>query len=312
MKLIKPPKLEKGDTIGLVSPSEPIFFPERYEGGIKVLKELGFKVKVGRHTLRNIGYMAGTDQERAEDINMMFKDPDVDAIITTTGGSSANRVLPHIDYDAIRDNPKIFLGISDITPLLLGIHAKTGLVTFHGPYLLYGICKMSPYNKEYFLKAFTSTEPVGTVKEVALRKVLKEGKASGKLIGGNMSAMRTLIGTGYEPDWSDSIFFWEEYKTEPHIVDRMLMHYRLVGTLGKISGMISGNLNACIEKKYERVNPKIEDIILEHCQGYNFPIMYNLDFGHNCGNVTIPIGCKGTIDTKKKEFSIDENGVSEK
>jgi muramoyltetrapeptide carboxypeptidase len=310
LKLIKPPKLQKGDTIGLVSPSEPIFFPDRYHGGIEVLKELGFKVKPGAYALKKTGYMAGSDQERAEDINRMFRDPEVKAIITTTGGSCANRILPYLDYSAMRDNPKIFLGISDITPILLAIHAKTGLVTFHGPYLLYGICEMSQYNREYFLKAFTEAEPIGKIREVATRKILKEGRASGKLLGGNMSAMRTLIGTDYEPDWTNSIFFWEEYKTEPHNIDRMLMHYKLNGTLGRVSGFISGNLNACVEIKYKDVNPRIEDIILEHCKDYNFPIMFNLDFGHNCENVTIPIGCKATIDTRTKEFSIDESGVS--
>lgn len=302
--------MENGDTIGLVSPSEPVFFPERFEGGIKVLKDLGFKVKLGKYALKNMGYMAGTDWERAEDLNSMFKDSEVNAIITTTGGSSANRILPFVDYESIRENPKIFVGISDITPLLLSIYAKTGLVTFHGPCLLYGIYEISPYNKEYFFKALASTKPVGKVREVSPRKVLKEGKASGRLVGGNMSSMRTLIGTEYEPDWDGSTFFWEEFTTEPHIIDRMLMHYKLVGTLGKVSGMISGNLSACIEKKYENANPSIENIILEHCEDYNFPIIYNLDFGHNCENVIIPIGCRGTIDTRKREFSIDENGVS--
>lgn len=310
MKLIKPPKLEKGDTIGLVSPSEPVFFTERYYGGIEVLKELGFKVKPGTYTLKKSGYMADSDQKRAEDINRMFRDPEVQAIIATTGGSCANRILPLLDYSAIKDNPKIFLGISDITPILLAIHAKTGLVTFHGPYLLYGIYEMSQYNKEYFLKAFTTTEPIGKVREVAPRKTLREGKATGKLLGGNMSAMRTLIGTEYEPDWTGSIFFWEEYKTEPHNIDRMLMHYKLNGTLGRISGLISGNLNACKEIKYRDVNPRTEDIIVEHCKDYSFPIMFNLDFGHNCENVTIPIGCRATIDASNKEFSINESGVS--
>ncbi|MCL2431658.1 LD-carboxypeptidase [Candidatus Bathycorpusculum sp.] len=310
MNIIKPHKLEQGDTIGLVSPSEPVFFPDKYLGGIEILKEMGFKVKMGSSVLKQVGYMAGNDKERADDINTMFRDPDVDAIITTTGGSCANRILPYLDYDVIRDHPKIFLGISDITPLLLAIYTKTGLVTFHGPCLLYGINDMSPYNKEYFIKALMSTDPIGVVREVAPRKVLKSGNASGKLIGGNMSAMRTLIGTPYEPNWEKCIFFWEEFTTEPHVIDRLLMHYRLTETISKVSGMISGNLSACVEKKYENVHPNLERIVVDHCKDEKFPVMFNLDFGHNCENVVIPIGCHGTIDANKNVFSIDETGVS--
>lgn len=307
--LIKPKRLCRGDRIGLVCSSEPIYFPERLEGGITELESLGFECILGKHVKKHYKYMAGTDQERAEDINFMFSDQSINGIITITGGSSANRVLPYLDYKLIRDNPKIFLGISDISVLLNAIHAKTKLVTFHGPYVLFGICEMSDYNREYFKKALMQSNPVGIIREYAPRKVLKEGKVSGQLIGGNLSSIRSIIGTPYEPDWRGKILFWEEYKTEPHNIDRIFSHLKLAGVLEKIVGLISGNLAMCQEKKYAGRSFEIEEIIMDHCRDYNFPIMTNLDFGHNCQNITIPLGIRGTIDTYQKKFSIDESGV---
>lgn len=307
--LIKPRKLSRGDKIGLICPSEPIYFPERLEGGIKELESLGFECVLGEHARKQYKYMAGTDKERADDLNSMFSDPSIKGIITITGGSSANRILPFLDYELIKINPKIFLGISDISVLLNAIHVKTGLVTFHGPYVLFGICEMTDYNREYFRKALMQSDPIGVVREYAPRKVLKEGNASGRLVGGNLSSIRSVIGTPYEPDWRGKILFWEEYKTEPHNIDKMFGHLKLAGVLEKINGLVSGNLTMCKEKKYEGKSFEIEEIILDYCKNYDFPIMLNMDFGHNCQNVTIPLGIRGTINTHQKRFSIDENGV---
>jgi len=304
-KLILPQKLKKGDKLGLICPSEPIFFPERLQRGIKELESLGFECVLGDHINRTFGYMAGTDQERAEDLNRMFANRIIKGIVTITGGSSANRLLPLIDYDLIRNNPKVFLGISDISVLLNAIYAKTNMVAFHGPYVLFGICDMSEYNREYFKKALMEKQPIGIVKGFSLRKVLKEGMASGKLIGGNLSSIRSLIGTPHEPDWNNAILFWEEYKTEPHNIDRILMHLKLAGVLDKIKGMVSGNLTMCKENKYKNSYFKIEEIIESHCAEYDFPIMLNLDFGHDCQNFTLPIGVEATIDSYHNRFSID-------
>lgn len=304
--LILPKRLKTGDRIGLICPSEPVLFPERLQRGIKELESFGFECVLGRHVNAVVGYMAGTDQERADDLNGMFADPDIDGIITITGGSSANRLLPLIDYDLIRSNPKVFLGISDISVLLNAIFARTNMVTFHGPYVLFGICDMSEYNREYFIRAFMGEQPIGTVKEFSRRIVLRGGRASGELIGGNFSSIRSLIGTPYEPNWDGKILFWEEYKTEPHDIDRILMHLKLAGILERIKGMISGNLSMCKERKYENSHLEIEQIIGDHCFGYGFPIILNLDFGHDCQNSSLPIGVTATIDTQVKTFSIDE------
>lgn len=308
-KLILPRRLKKGDRLGLICPSEPIFFPERLAGGIKELESLGFECVLGKHVNKAMGYMAGTDSERADDLNEMFAEPAIQGIITITGGSSANRILPLIDYDLIRRNPKVFLGISDISVLLNAIYAKTNMVTFHGPYVLFGICEMSEYNREYFKKALMEDFPIGIVREFSQRKVLREGNASGKLIGGNLSSIRSIIGTPYEPDWDGAILFWEEYKTEPHNIDRMLMHLKLAGVLSRLKGMVSGNLTMCEEKKYKSSSLEIEEIIGDHCGEYGFPIMFNFDFGHNCQNFTLPIGAEATIDTYNNKFSIDTPGI---
>jgi len=301
----KAKRLEEGDTIGLVSPSEPMLYSERLERGIKELELMGFKCELGKHSRESLGYMAGCDEDRAEDINYMFRNPSIKGIITTTGGSCANRILPLLDYENIGKNPKIFLGISDISVLINAIHKKSNLVTFHGPYVLHGICGMSDYNREYFKKALTTSEPIGVVREFAPRKILKEGAASGRLVGGNLSSIRSLIGTSYEPDWQDKILFWEEYTTEPHDIDRILMHLKLIGALEKIKGMVIGNLSMCKEVKYKDCDIKLEEMIRDHCTGFDFPIMSNLDFGHNCQNATLPLGVMATINTYQRKFSME-------
>src|SRR3989344_774130 len=305
--LIKPKAIGPGDVIGLVSPSGPVTHMDRFEGGIASLREVGFNVVLGKNALKKHYHMAGSDEERSEDINEMFKDPNVKGIVTTTGGYSSSRILDLIDYDLIKRNPKVFVGISDITVLLNAIHEKTGLVTFHGPYLVYGICGMSDYVKRNLMKVVATPSEIGNLEQLTEWESLKGGNASGRLLGGNSSSVRNLIGTEYEPDWNGSILFLEAFMKEPHYLDREFTHFRQCGIFNKINGLVVGKLNKCIENEFKDDPMDLREMILEQCKGYNFPIIYVVDFGHACENLTLPVGIEVHMDTHTKKLNINQS-----
>jgi muramoyltetrapeptide carboxypeptidase len=311
MQVIAPKALKKGGTIGLVSPSEPIREIDRFERGKKVLEELGFNVVVGKNVFRRQHHMAGSDRERADDINEMFADRNIHGIIATTGGYSSSRVLPYLDYETIRKNPKVFLGLSDITVLLNAIFKKTKMITFHGPCLLYGICDIGEYTKKCLIRTLMEPKRIGVLEPLTEWRVLKEGKATGRLLGGNSSSVRNLIGTEYEPDWTGAIFFWEAFMKEPHYLDRELVHFKQAGIFEKINGMVVGKLNGCVEKEFSDDPPRLEELILEHCGEYDIPILYSVDFGHACENLTLPVGATVKIDTATKTLAIEEECTCE-
>ncbi len=311
--MIKPERLEKGDVIGIVSPSGPILHKKNYvHRGIKILSDMGFKIKLGKNALKQRGYMAGTDEERTNDLMEMFEDENVKAIFTNRGGDVALRLLDILDYKIIRKNPKILMGSSDITILLNAINKKTGLVTFHGPLLAWGInCspwdlkQMDSYSKEYMFKALCNKKPIGVIKPVKKRIVIKEGKAEGILVGGNLDCIEKLCGTEYEPDFKNKIFFWEEFREFVEDMDRDLTHLRLHGVFDKINGMVIGHLEEYLEKgeRYKR----FENMIKEVTKKYDFPILKIEEFGHTLKNATIPICVKARIENNK--FEILESAI---
>lgn len=323
MRLIKALKLKKGDLIGIISPSEPIVTKRRIKIGIRALKKLGLKVILGKNVFhRHGGYMAGTIQERLDDFHSMFKNRKIKAVFTSRGGFCCNQLLDGIDYKLIKNNPKIILGYSDITVLLNAIHKKTGLVTFHGPSLGLVMSKWLKssrsvnFTKSYFNKALFSEKPIGNISRLSQWKILKKGKATGRLIGGNLSVMRTLLGTEYCPDWKNAILFWEDCNITYEDLDHFLVHLKLAGVFDGISGMIIGK-----NKHIQKIEPKSDlnlnklkffstkRIILERTQKYKFPIISNVGFGHECEQIIFPIGVRATINTAKKIFSIDESSV---
>lgn len=320
MKITKPPKLKPGDKVGIISPSEPVIYKKKFLRGVETLKKLGFRVVFGKNVFKEYGaYMAGQDEERAADLNAMFRNPEIKGIFCSRGGMSSNRLLDIIDYKAIKKNPKVFMGYSDITVLLNAIFKKTGLVTFHGPTVesvfSYGFSGKHKYTYEYFRKAVMQDSFIGVVRRWRKLEILKKGKASGRLVGGNLSVLRTLIGTRYEPDWRGKIFFWEEVTETSQEIDFYLAHLRLSGVLKKISGMAIGKLVDCDilrsddDWKKEKALP-LDKIVLELCRDYKFPIIKGVAFGHYWPQITIPVGVKASLDTSKKlPFSIDEAAV---
>jgi muramoyltetrapeptide carboxypeptidase len=309
-----PEKLERGDTIGIVSPSQPVLERARFERGLRILRELGYDIMVSKNALKRHHHLAGTDEERANDINEMFSNESVKAVLPTSGGTGAARIVAKLEYDLMKKNPKIFAGMSDISILLNAIHRKTGLVTFHTVDLMYGIADYggkSPasYTWSNLMRTISRAAPLGTIERLTQWKILKQGRAKGRLIGGNIHCIDKLIGSEYEPDWRGAILFLEEVGQSPSFIDRNLMHYKLAGVLGEISGLVVGKLTDCKENQY-RDNPMaLEEVIMSTCEGFDFPVLYDVDFGHHVENITLPIGLTATVDTEQMALSIDEKAV---
>jgi muramoyltetrapeptide carboxypeptidase LdcA involved in peptidoglycan recycling len=334
---IKPGRLQPGDTIAIVSPSwgGAGAFPHRVEQAIQHIHSLGFQVRLAPHALNQLKHVSDTPENRAQDINQMFADPQVKMILAAIGGDHSCQLLPHLDYNLIRNHPKIFMGFSDITVLNVALWSRTGLVTFNGPALLTDFAeypRMQEYSERNFLKVVTDTQPAGVIfpspgwteeyshwpasKELERQRHLlpspgwlwlRSGFATGRLIGGCIESLQHLRGTGFWPDWRDAIFFFEtsEDKPSPETVDGILADYENMGVLDQIKGMLVGRPMRYSEDEKRQLH----EVILERTQAHNFPIIAEMDFGHTSPQFTLPIGCQAHIDAENRCFEILESAV---
>lgn len=307
-KLIKPPVLKEGDTIGLVTPASPLFETHRtlIEAREK-LHNLGFNTKVAANVTKKLGYLAGTARQRVDDLHAMFKDDEVKAIMAIRGGYGSAQLLPLLDYKLIADNPKILVGYSDITSLLIGIYEETGLVTFHGPV---AISTFTDFTKEYFLKVLTLTSPVGLIADAPYHDNLqtsnrvwtyRSGVVEGTLMGGTLILMQTTIGTPYEFDSDGAILFIEEVSEEPYAVDRMLNHLKQAGKFDKCKGVVFDKLDSI---KANGNSLSVEEIIDQVFRDFDFPVCIGLSLGHIKDKPTLPIGILARLDAGKGQLSL--------
>lgn len=302
--------LKKGDFIGIVAPGShaPIKIIKK---GVSLLEQMGFKVKLGKHVFDITGHTAGNQIDRSSDINRFFADPEIKGIIAVRGGNNCNQILPYLDYESIRKNPKIFLGLSDVTVILNAITSKTKVTTFHGPVLLMigggkdGMA-FSSYSQENFKRILTGKHKENIDLKNAFNDwiVLKKGKASGKLFGGNLSSLVNIIGTSYEPNWENKILIWETVGERIEMIDQMLSHFKLAKVFNKINGMIIGRLFETGLKENIRLGKKIMDVIVRQCKEYKFPIIYGVDFGHVNNNLILPIGGEVSFDTSSRVIKL--------
>lgn len=308
--MIKPKALRFGDTIGVVAPSSPTTI-ENVQKSVEKLVELGFKVKIGKSPYERYGYLSGTDIIRTEDINSMFADKEVDGIICLRGGYGTPRILDLIDYNIIKENPKVFVGYSDITALHIAFNQICNLVTYHGPMVTSDMIDgFSEFSKESLCKVIMNNGVIGDIKNPENEEitVINGGIAEGTIIGGNLSLIVDTLGTPYEIDVKDKILFIEEIEEEPYNIDRMLNQLRLAGKLDEASGIILGDFNNC-----EAKNPKEElsliQVIEDQIKGANKPTIYNLQAGHCDTMVTLPFGVKARLDADSRSLTILESAV---
>lgn len=315
----RPKRLKKGDTIGIVSPAGAIYESEPYEIAVESMEAMGLKVKLGEYVRTRHGHLAGTDEQRAEEFNEMWRDPDVDAIICLRGGSGAARILPLLDYETIEKNPKIFIGYSDITALHLAIYKKTGLVTFHGPL---ATSTWNNFAAEHFQKLLFEAEAVqyenpsdkgGLLTQTRNRiRTITPGTATGGLLGGNLSVLTNIMGTPYFPEnWENSILYLEDVGEKIYAVDRMMTQLQLGGVLGKISGFIFGKCTECDpggSSGYGSLT--LEEVIDHYIKPLGIPAFSGAMIGHINDNVTIPNGIRAEMDAEKGTFKLLSPAVS--
>lgn len=307
MDIIKPRALKLGDTIGITAPSGPSI-KENVKLAKEQLEYLGFKVKLAPSCFANYGYLAGEDKLRADDINNMFADREVDGIICLRGGYGSSKILNKIDYNVIKANPKVFVGYSDVTALHIAINQISKLVTFHGPMAASDIARgLDDLTQREFLRALMDTRPMGHIANPQNINVetLVKGKACGPIVGGNLSLVSATMGTAYEIDTRGKILFLEEIGEEPYKVDRMLTQLALAGKLSEAVGFVLGDWNNCESKIYTdslSLMEVFENIIV----AYNKPTIFNLQAGHCRPKLTIPLGVEAVLDGDRGSLVIEE------
>ena len=302
MRQLLPVPLNPGDTVGLVSPSGATDDSLSIQLAREAMEALGLRVKVGVHALSRNGHLAGTDAERAGDLNAMFADREVKGIICVRGGSGAARLLPLLDYERIRRNPKVLLGYSDITALHCALQAKTGLVTFHGPI---GSGSWNRFNAEQFrqlfferqLMEYRNKQEAGD--ELVPRRnrtmTINPGKARGALVGGNLAVLSALAGSSYLPAFDGKILFLEDVSEAPYRIDRMMSTLKLMGALDRIAGFVWGECSDC--------NPgggygslTIEQILDHYLKPLKIPAYRGAMIGHIREQFILPVGGEVELD----------------
>jgi len=308
---IKSPQLRPGDTIGMVAPASNIN-RDLLDLGVAELHRLGFKTKYFDSIFAKRLYFAGTDQRRAEELNAMFVDPDIKAIFAARGGYGAARVIPLLDEAIIGAHPKIFMGYSDITTLLLYLQRQHNWVVFHGPMVTREFAGgEDQYDRELLLRVLCQPQAAGEV-DLSGTQVLHPGVARGRLVGGCLPMLTSSLGTSYELDSQDAILFIEDYASKPYQVDRMLTQLRAAGKLDGVRGLIFGEMTECVQHPEQEYT--IVDVIQECVSDLAVPVLVGVRSGHSdVRNQVLPLGIEVSLDCSKGStaiLTIEEPAVS--
>ena len=293
---IRPPRLKPGDTIGIVAPASP-FDQKIFTQGLHVLQSMGFRTRVPDEIFEKNGYLAGSDEHRAGLLMRLFEDQSVNALVCAKGGFGSLRILPLLDFDIIRKNPKVFVGHSDITALLATITVKSGLVSFHGP--LVTTLANAPETTCSKLLAAISSNSIVELKP-ARGIALKAGSARGPVIGGNLTTLCHMLATPFAPRFENHILLLEDRGEAHYRIDRMLFQMKLAGCFKGIAGLVLGSFEDCGSPD------GIFKIFKEHFKDIPAPILAGFDVGHGQQNMTIPLGLDATLDADKQILSFDQ------
>jgi len=316
--LIKPRVLRPGDVVGIISPSTQVTDPDRQQLALKTVEYFGLKAKWAKNVKAQHARTVATVAERLDDLHAMFQDPEVKGVVCIRGGYGSGQLLAGIDYDLIRRNPKIFLGYSDITAMHLAIHKMTGLVTFHGPVLL---SEFTPYTEDCFRRALFQTAPLGDLTNPPsgnrLRpahnlRTIHPGTARGRLIGGNLTLVTSLMGTPYEIETRERIFFTEDVGEEPYRIDRMLTQMLLAGKLQKAAGIVFGECLDCGPSDYKPSfawDMTFGEVLDDRFRSVQAPVLSGLTIGHTNDQLTLPLGVMATLNANKGVLTVEESAT---
>jgi muramoyltetrapeptide carboxypeptidase len=296
VEAIVPKPLESGELVAIIAPAGPVD-AARLAQGARVLRDLGFRVRTGAHALEREGYLAGSDEKRLADLNAALGDPDVRAILCARGGYGVMRLLDRVDTDAVRRDPKVILGMSDITALQLALYVRCGLVTYSGPLIAGQVALgLDEVSRAAFVRALTtSPDRAGLFgADWSGVRVVREGKARGPLLGGCLSMVTALAGTESFPDWEGAILLLEEVNEPLYRIDRMLTHLRLAGVFDRVAGVALGHM---LGPKGEDLGPETDRLMEEITAWSRIPIISGAPHGHGLPNVTLPLGLEVTLDT---------------
>jgi muramoyltetrapeptide carboxypeptidase len=314
--LLKPPRLVPGDTVGLIDPASATFLRQDVEIVTETLAAMGFGVKRGAHLMDRYGYLAGRDADRASDVNALFADRAVKAVLAVRGGWGSARLLPHLDFETIRRNPKVLLGYSDLTALLNAVHARTGLVTFHGPV---GVSTWTAFSVEHARRVLVDGEALAMANPVEVKDTLvpvedrvqtiTPGVARGRLLGGNLTVLSALVGTPYLPDFQGAILFLEDVREQIYRIDRMLTQLALSGILARVRGVVIGKCTRCDPGEgYGSLT--LEEVFDDHIKPLGVPAWHGAMIGHIDRQFTLPLGVEAEIDAARGTIRLLEGAVA--
>lgn len=299
-----PAYIRRGDLIGVVSPSGS-FERERLRPGLRYLRERGYRVRVGSAVYDRDRYLAGHDPARAKDINAMFADPEVRAIFVSRGGFGAARILGSLDYESIRRFPKPIVGFSDTTGLQLGIYRRTGMVSYSGVTLCGDVTTsgMPEATETSLWNALTA----GRFDAIAGIEPLRGRTAEGILMGGCLSVVASLAGTGFLPGTDGALLFLEDVNEAPYRVDRTLTQLRMAGVFDRAAGVVFGQFEGCEPERAEEGT--VEDVFRDFSTSVAAPVFCGLPYGHGRGRRVLPIGLPAVVDGNRGTLQVENNGL---
>jgi muramoyltetrapeptide carboxypeptidase len=309
---VKP--LAAGGTIGVAAPASPYDSRSEVLRGVEWWESQGYKVKLAPHVYARDDYVAGDARDRAQDLNDLFKDPEVDVVQALQGGYGSAQTIPHLDFDAIDANPKPFVGFSDITALHVAIHHHTGLPTFYGNGLMgVGAAEATEFTRERLL-AVLRNEACGEVAknpDDPYVRAITRGTVTAPLRGGCLWLLLQTMGTPWEIELDGAILFFEDYKAPPYYVDGMLTQLRLAGKLDRIAGVVVGEMKDCDWGDLRPASDwarsrSLEDVLEEHLEPLGVPALYGLPLGHGKHLASIPLGVRYTLDADRRTLTLEE------
>lgn len=313
----KPPRLRVGDTVGLIEPAG--FTDDAFDLDIvrETIVAMGLKPKAAPHLAGRYGYLAGSDRDRAADVNAMFADPEVRAVFAVRGGWGCARILPLLDFATIRRNPKLLIGFSDITALHLAFAAKAGFTTIHGPN---AASSWGQYSWDAFRAiAFDGATPTlvnppahedRLVQRAGRTRTIRSGIARGRLLGGNLTVLSTLMGTSWLPDFTGAILFIEDVGEQPYRIDRMLTQLSLAGVLGRLKGVVFGQCTDCGPAGPSYGGFTLSEVLQQHLEPLGVPAFQGGQFGHVANQYSLPLGIEAEIDAAAGTIRLLEPAVA--